>query len=282
MSTTDISKVNEKNSFMGHFFRTNIAWIATAFVFVFLTVELLVVSKSNTETASFILMHSDKIQLILILILPLLSQTIAFFGLFFIWTGFVFNQEKLETQYPWTLILSLVGVVLVIMAFFSGTFLAILVGCIYTYILSDFKLKFELKTFNIKKWRIKRKIPESGIYQLFNRDDPSMIISYPLMFIAYFFITSGSTIHIPLECDYLSTGKTIQTQVLSTDSRYAYALNNIGFKPQIITLNTLNERNPLHGSSCPAPSKANTSKTRSNTSVVSPKPTTSVPAIPQK
>lgn len=243
----------------GKFIEGNIGWIATTLVLLFLAVELMIKSGAHISTASFILMHSDKIQLLLILTLPYLAFSIAFLGYLSIWGARVLSKSIHSQVNLFSGTLALAGVVLVLGSFLAGGWTAPLFSLIFAYIVLDFKFDFKVKTWTIKKWKIGIEQPVGGSYRILYQRKPEFVLISVYGVIVVAMIAAHSTINIPIECDSLKVGSPIQTQVLSIDNKYAYALDPSNFKPEIIALDSLAERNlsiyPACSSSSPTKNK---------------------------
>jgi hypothetical protein len=193
--------------------------------FFFFAVRLLIISRGHKETAVFLLIHSDKVPLLLGTVLPFLPGVSVFISaiLFFNWTrrrSFLGDHEE---NLILASILLLFGVGII-----SGQWTDWLIGTLTAFGLVEMPMLILFRA----KFR-RSSIP----FKFRNTENTRVLLSrltFTSLVLMGLFILSSTRSSLSSECVILSNGLQVRASVLSEDTKYTYIVKLPDVTPAVL------------------------------------------------
>lgn len=215
---------SDPNKFWKDLLNEHLGLIAIISSFFFFSIRLLVISRGRNETAIFLLVHSDKVPLLLGTVLPFLPGASVFIStiLFFNWLRRrnLLNEREEKLLLASALFLFGVGILV-------GRWTDWVIWGSSAFIFSEMPLIIKSRTkLNPLNFRLKIKT-RSFRLPLFRLTSTSVVLMI-------LFILSSTKSSLTSECVLLSNGTQLKASVLSTDTKYTYLVKLPEYRPIVL------------------------------------------------
>jgi len=227
---------NNEGSYSRDFIKANFGVIATLLSFAFIVLQLFMISEKDYPTTLFLLAHSEKIPLLVGIMLPLLAPlfmftTWVFFRIYFVAN---FKGRKLHDQ-----VIFFLAIISAFLAVEMGNWQTWLLVSGLSYFILDIHFPAWLFTRKGRAgWRLKP--PEEK--HVFYRDDIAWSPGSYVAIIAMVALYSSGNSWLPSECVTLTNGNRISAFVLSIDVRNTYLMDLPGRHPLVLKSDEIEDR----------------------------------------
>ena len=210
--------------------------LATISLFLFVTLQILIITRGNTFTANFIIAHSDKISLFIGIFLPFFPILFVLFILTMGRIGFLALDSNALITFQALLAAGLFTVSIIERLM---TWQTLILALVLSYLVLDFPFPPVFRNKGIGKFfGIPDRKSGKGVFR-------KNVVVNPIVFLTFLIIIAlkASPIYsFPLECITQSDGTKRIAAVLSVDDNYTYLLALGGRKPIVLKSSQISSR----------------------------------------